>query len=302
MNIFSFTAYFDSEDSCRQHFKEERDKIGVECKKCGHMEHYWIKSRWSYECKSCRSRTSLRSGTVMQGSNLPFLTWYKAMFLLTATKKGFSSKEIQKQLGMKRYEPVWAMVHKLRKAMGDRDSQYTLEGMIEFDEGYFTVESTEIEKAKGKRGRGAAGKKNVAIMAESTQLENVQTGEKTSQCRYFKAKVLDTHNADEINETAKESFDEKSIVFTDDSTSYVDISDYVELHVSEKSDEQLTKETLRWVHITISNAKRNLLGNYHKIKGKYLQLYLNEFVYKLNRRYFGERLFDRLVIASITKI
>jgi hypothetical protein len=92
----------------------------------------------------------------------------------------------------------------------------------------------------------------------------------------------------------------KIIVLTDDSTSYVDISDYVELHVTEKSSEKLTKETLRWVHITISNAKRTLLGNYHKIKGKYLQLYLNEFVYKLNRRYFGDRLFDRLVIASIT--
>ena len=300
MNIFSFTAHFSSEDACREHFKEERDKIGIECNRCGHTEHYWIKSRWSYECKSCRSRTSLRSGTIMQGSNLPFLVWYKTIFLMTATKKGFSSKEIQKQLGLKRYEPVWAMVHKLRKAMGKRDARYSLEGMIEMDEGYFTVESSEIDKAKGKRGRGAAGKSNVAIMAESTQLEDIETGKKTSQCRYFKARVLGSHTADEINGTIKESFDETSIVLTDDSTSYVDISDYVELHISEKSSEELTKETLRWVHITISNAKRNLLGNYHKIKGKYLQLYLNEFIYKLNRRYFGERLFDRLVIAGIT--
>jgi len=137
-------------------------------------------------------------------------------------------------------------------------------------------------------------------MAESAQLEDVETGKKSSQCRYFKAKVLVSHNASEINDTVENAFDEKSIVLTDDSTSYVDISDYVELHLTEKSSEKLTKETLRWVHITISNAKRNLLGNYHKIKGKYLQLYLNEFVYKLNRRYFGERLFDRLVIANIT--
>src|SRR6056297_336876 len=300
MNLFSFTAHFDSEEACRNHFKEERDKIGVVCKRCGHTKHFWIKSRWSYECKSCRSRTSLRSGTIMQGSNLPFLVWYRTMFLLSATKKGFSSKEIQKQLGLKRYEPVWAMVHKLRKAMGNRDARYTLEGMIEMDEGYFTVESSEIEKSRGGRGRGAAGKSNVAVMAESTQLEDVESGKKSSQCRYFKAKVLDSHKASEINETIKESFDEKSIVLTDDSTSYVDISDYVELHVTEKSSEKLTKETLRWVHITISNAKRNLLGNYHKIKGKYLQLYLDEFVYKLNRRYFGDRLFERLVIANIT--
>ena len=300
MNIFSFTAHFDSEEACKIHFKAERDKIGVKCTECGHTEHYWIKSRWSYECKKCRHRTSLRSGTIMQSSNLTFLVWYKTMFLLSATKKGFSSKEIQKQLGLKRYEPVWAMVHKLRKAMGKRDSMYTLEDIIEMDEGYFTVESSEVEKAEGKRGRGAAGKNNVAIMAESVQLEDIETGKKSSQCRYFKAKVLQTHKSDEINELVEESLDEKSIVFTDDSTSYVDISKYVELHVVEKSSEELTKETLRWVHITISNAKRNLLGNYHKIKGKYLQLYLNEFVYKLNRRYFGEKLFDRLIIAGIT--
>lgn len=302
MNVFSFTAQFDNEVSCREHFKLERDKIGVNCRRCQHDQHYWIKSQWSYECKKCRSRTSLRSGTIMQNSNLSFLVWYKTMFLMSMTKKGFSSKEIQKQLGLKRYEPVWAMVHKLRKAMGNRDDRYTLEGMIEMDEGYFTVESSEFEKSKGLRGRGAAGKQNVAIMAESTPLEDINSKKNSRHCRYFKAKVLESHSKDEINSTVSNSIHEKSIVFTDKSTSYVDIADYVELHITEKSDKKTTEETLKWVHITISNAKRNLLGNYHKIKGKYLQLYLDEFCYKLNRRYFGEKLFDRLVIANITRL
>lgn len=139
-------------------------------------------------------------------------------------------------------------------------------------------------------------------MAESTPLEDIETGKKEKQVRFFKAKVLDGHDGEEINETIQESINNQSIVFTDKSTSYVDISDFVELHITEKSDKQTTKETLKWVHITISNAKRNLLGNYHKIKRKYLQLYLNEFIYKLNRRYFGEKLFDRLIIANITAL
>lgn len=74
------------------------------------------------------------------------MIWYKTIFLISATKKGFSAKEMQKQFGLKRYEPVWAMMHKLQKAMGKRDDQYTLEGMIEMDERYCTVESTEIEQ------------------------------------------------------------------------------------------------------------------------------------------------------------
>ena len=299
MNIFSFGVEFSSELDCRTHFKEERDKIGVVCK-CGNTTHYWIKSIWSYECKVCHSRISLRSGTIMQNSNLSFLIWYQTMFMMSATKKGFSSKEIQKQLGLKRYEPVWAMVNKLRKAMGNRDDRYTLEGMIEMDEGYFTVESSEVEQEKGIRGRGAVGKQNVAVMAESTPLEDMETGKKSRQVRYFKAKVLEDHKAEGINEMIKKSIEETSIVFTDKSTSYVDIADFVELHITEKSGKETTEETLKWVHIFISNAKRNFLGNYHKIKRKYLQLYLNEFVHKLNRRYFGDKIFDRLVIASIT--
>lgn len=271
MNIFRFTAEFDSEESCRNHFKEERDKIGVICRECSNTTHYWIKSQWSYECKSCRSRTSLRSGTVMQSSKLSFLIWYKTMFLLTTTKKGFSSKEIQRQLGLKRYEPVWAMVHKLRKAMGNRDDRYTLEGMIEMDEGYFTIEASENAHKTQKAGRGSKTKSNAMIMAESTILEDIETGKVERHCRYFKAKVLEDHKADGTDATFENAIDkEQTIIFTDKSTSYVNIADYVELHISEKSDETTTKETLKWVHITISNAKRNFVGTCHKIKKKYL--------------------------------
>lgn len=80
MNLFRFTANFESEKSCRLHFKEERDKIGVECK-CESKQHFWIKSRWSYDCKKCRSRILLRIGTIMQSSNLSFIVCTKLCFI-----------------------------------------------------------------------------------------------------------------------------------------------------------------------------------------------------------------------------
>ena len=104
-------------------------------------------------------------------------------------------------------------------------------------------------------------------------------------------KVLYDHKADTINDTVVECFEGRNIVFSGKSTSYVDIADYVDAHFTEKSDKQTTKSTLKWVHITISNAKRMMLGVLYKIKGKDLQLYLDEFCYKLNRRYFGDRVF-----------
>jgi hypothetical protein len=109
-------------------------------------------------------------------------------------------------------------------------------------------------------------------------------------------KVISDYSSESINQVVKDSFNEADIVFSDMVTSYVDIADYVEVHVTEKSSKETTTRTLKWVHIAISNAKRTLLRIYHKIKGKYLQFYLDEFCYKLNRRYFGGAMFDRLTV------
>ena len=72
----------------------------------------------------------------MESSKSSFMISYKTIFLMNITKKRFSSKEIQRQLGLKRYEPLRSMVPQLRKAMGQCDDRYTLEGMIEMNEGY----------------------------------------------------------------------------------------------------------------------------------------------------------------------
>ena len=93
------------------------------------------------------------------------------------------------------------------------------------------------------------------IMVKSTPLEDPKANTKDRQCRYFKAKVLTDYKSDGVNDTVKGFLDKQSIIFTDKSTSYVDIADFIELHISGKSDKQTTKETLKWVHITISNAK-----------------------------------------------
>lgn len=179
--------------------------------------------------------------------------------------------------------------------MGKRDEMYKLEDMVEFDEGYF--EKATPENTVLKRGKGSQKQSNVAVMAESTILEDIKTGKQSRYCRYFKMNVLDNHQADAINTSVLENINQASIVFSDRSKSYIDIADLVEVHISEKSSKQTTKTTLQWVHIAISNAKRTLLGIYHKIKGCYLQSYLNEFCYKLNRRYFGKYIFDRLTLA-----
>jgi hypothetical protein len=95
---------------------------------------------------------------------------------MTYSKKGISAKELQRQLGRKRYEPVWLMMHKIRTAMGKRDDRYKLDDMVEFDEGYFETETKDIDKQILKRGRGSQKQINLAVMPESTPLEDLETG------------------------------------------------------------------------------------------------------------------------------
>lgn len=219
------------------------------------------------------------------------------MAFMSSTKKGISALEMQRQLGHKRYRTIWVLMHKIRYGMGKRDEKYTLEGSVELDEGYFEI--TAPGTVRLKRGRGSQSKTNVAVMAESTPLEDIETGEKSSQFRYAKMKVLTSHKATDINDIAKNNIEKESLIITDKSTSYEDFSKMFDTHISFKSDKITTKTSLKWVHVAISNAKRNLLGVYHMISNEYLQNYLNEFCYRLNRRYFGENLFNRMVVAVV---
>jgi hypothetical protein len=141
MDLIKFSDLYPDEHSCKAKIKEIRDRNGVICSGCGGNKHYWKRDKEMYECISCGFRTSLKSGTVMHKSKLPFRYWLLAFQgstpltnrLVTATKKGFSSKEIQRQLGHKRYQPIWHMVHKIRACMGARDDGYTLCGTLELD-------------------------------------------------------------------------------------------------------------------------------------------------------------------------
>ena len=297
MNIIKFIEQFPDEASCKAHLRKVRESKGIKCKQCGCKKHYWLKAKDQWQCSACNFRTTLKSGTMFENSNLPLRKWYLAMAFMSFSKKGLSAMELQRQLEHARYRTVWSMMHRIRAAMGKRDNLYQLEGMIEFDEGYFATGTDEKERQNLKRGRGSQRKTNVAVMAESTPLEDLDTGKVEKHVRYFKMKALESHKATGVSDTIRKSLAEQCIVFSDKSTSYVDISDYVELHVSEISTKETTQINLPWVHIAISNAKRTFLGIYHKINGKYLQLYLDEFCYKLNRRYFGNRLFDRLAVA-----
>lgn len=301
MNLLNFVSQYPDEASCKSKWKEFRDNQGVECSKCGCTEHYWKQDKEQYECKKCKYRQSLRSNTVMHGSQLPFRYWFIAIHLLTSTKKSFSALELQRQLGHKYYDPIWGMLHKLRSIMGKRDENYTLSDIIELDEGFFSTEISEEEKEKPlKRGRGSQKKSKVLVMAESKPVEGGTTKKgKPRRVGFLKMMVINDLKSETITPLVKANIEETTVIDSDDSTSYTKLNEIVKEHHPKVIPKKDIGKMLPWVHIAISNAKRMLLDVFHDIKPEYLQNYLNEFCYKFNRRYFGESLFDRLMIASV---
>ena len=279
-----------------------RLKEGVKCKKCRHTAHYWKKNREQWECKKCHHRTTLKSGTVMENSRLPYQYWFISMHLLTSTKKSFSAKEIQRQLGHNRYEPIWAMLHKIRAVMGIRDSSYQLKGNVEVDEGFFeTVSITADKNAKQKRGRGSTKQTTVLVSAEYDNVEDEEVTKKystDSKLGFVKMKVIPSLKKIDINSTVEKQIIKGSTIKTDGSNSYNDIKKNYEHEPVIVPNKEKSK-ALPWVHIIISNAKRMLLDVHHRIDSDFLENYINEYVFKLNRRYF-DCIFKRVLIAAVS--
>jgi hypothetical protein len=312
MKIQDFFKKFPNELSCKVHFKSERDKQGVVCKKCEHQDHYWLSTREQYQCKKCKHRTPLRSGTLLHGTQLPYYYWYLAMMMLTSTKKSYSALELQRQLDHPYYEPIWYMLHKIRYAMGKRDDNYTLFNEVELDEGFFEIVPNKEDRAriaielkenngKYKRGKGSQKQATVLVMAESKTVEPSKKykHKPTKKVGYIKMQLLDDLCKETTNEKVEKTIDEQSSVTTDGANNYNDLKENLANHqavvIEIKSE---TSKILPWVHIAISNAKRLLLDIHHSIGNDYLQSYLNEFCYKFNRRYF-DSVFDRVLIAAV---
>ncbi len=199
MTILEFVSEFPEEQSCKEHFKAKREKEGVCCKSCKSNALYWLQGEWQWQCKHCSFRTTLRSGSMMENSNLPFRTWYLAIAFMSYSKKGISAHEMRRQFNNLRYATFWSLMHRIRNSMGHRDAMYSLEGMVEFDEGYF--EKTTPAGIKLKRGKGSVKQQNVAVMAESIPLESLETGKKNKAVRYFKMQVLNSHKKEAVNQT-----------------------------------------------------------------------------------------------------
>lgn len=312
MNFVEMSKTASDEELSKAYFKSYWDKVGVVCKKCGSRDHYWKRDKEQYECKKCRFRTTLRSGTVLEASKLSYGTWLYVFWRMSTSTKPVSALQMQKELGRKRYYPIWAMMHKIRAVMGLREKGYKLDETVELDDAMVTVvkehgspgrkvkdEDRDGPDKKNKRGRGSE-KKGVVLVLSKVEESRPGTGKTGSAFRFVKMKQIADMSSKSVIPELLEALEKNTHIKSDGMSTYEKLDEKLGIrkHTYMKVDPEKADKLLPWVHTMISNLKRNLLGIYHSVGKKYLQNYLDEFCYKVNRRYFRMELMDRLMICA----
>jgi len=266
--LFEFIQWFPNEEACETYLYKSRWPDGFICPICGDREFYHDKKRKVFRCKNNNHQTSLTAGTIMHRSRQPILSWFLAAYLLTSETPGMSAIQLQRQLGIKRYETVFNLMHKLRASMVNPDRE-KIGNVVEIDDTY--VGGTETG---GKRGRGTD--KAVVIVAVERQ-PNGHAGR-------IRLRKLKNMTEGEVLSFLKDNIRQGTLVITDSFPSYQNITrnGYQHRQVIGSG----TSKTLPLAHLAISNLKTWLKGIFHGVSKKHLQAYLNEFVFRFNRRFY----------------
>ena len=205
MSILEFQERFHSEEECHEHLYNMRWSDGFVCPKCGVMdEPFKIASRNLYQCKHCRHQASVTAGTVMEKTRLPLLKWFWAMFMMSTDKRGCSAMQISKELDLC-YSSAWFVCHRIRSAMGERDTEYVLSGHIEADDAFFGAPTS-----NGKRGRGTD---------KSVVLVGLSLSEK-GKPEFVKMQVVPNVKGETIAEFATKNIEQGSTISSDGYVSY----------------------------------------------------------------------------------
>lgn len=132
-NLMDFYKRFANEDACIDYLEEKQWHGQPVCPHCGSITVYKCKSRRIFKCSDCTKQFSARIGTIFEESRLPLQKWFLAIWLLTSHKKGVSSIQIAKHLGITQ-KSAWHMLHRIRHAVNSGSFDKPMDGTVEIDE------------------------------------------------------------------------------------------------------------------------------------------------------------------------
>jgi transposase-like protein/ribosomal protein L37AE/L43A len=269
LTILEFQQRFGTEEACREYLFASRWPDGFICPACGGRDAGAQTRRHLWVCTACGRQTSITAGTVMHKTRLPLRTWFWAAYLVSTFQPGISAKQLQRQLGVGCHETAWAMLHKLRGAMvaPERD---LLKGEVEIDEFFL---GGHVVGLKGGRQHGKKALVGIAIEVR---------GQGSGRLRLL---VLENSQAKTLEAFTEATTAPGSVVHTDGLFSYGGLPKLGYDHRPRKvASVKPGEELLPRVHRAVSNLKAWMHGTHRGVSDAHLQVYLDEYVFRHNRR------------------
>src|SRR6201981_3584655 len=270
-SLIEFQRRFATESECAEYLFERRWPQGFVCPGCGDGRAWLLRTKaHTYECAACGRQTSVTAGTIMHASKLPLTTWFWAAFLMATHSNGISALQLQSHLGLGSYRTAWMLCAKLRRAMVNPNGE-PLSGGVEADETIIPFR-TKNDPIVGPAGRSGVGKMLVAGAVEADG----------GPPRRARLRVTAGVGKAETHAFVLGAVPPNPRLVTGDWPSYSDIPDIK--HKAITVGPMAAPIVLPWIHRLFSNLKRWGLGVYHGLRRTNLQHYLDEFVFRFNRR------------------
>ena len=264
-----FQDRFATETACLDYLAASRWPEGFVCPGCGGHRAWVLERRHLWECGDCSLQTSVTAGTVMHRTRTPLRTWFWAAYLVSTHHPGISAKQLQRQLGLSRYETAWLILQKLRRAMVAPERSL-LTGEVEIDE--FWLGGYE----EGLKGSRQHGKK--ALVGAAVEVRGAGSGR-------LRLQVLPNSRAKTLEAFTTATTARRAIVHTDGLNSYAGLTKHGYRHRPRKQTGAAPgDELLPRVHRAISNLKAWMHGTHRGVSKEHLPVYLDEFVFRHNRR------------------
>jgi transposase-like protein len=278
--LVDLLTYFENEQICRDYLEVIRWEGILECpyKDCagGHISKF--KDGKRYKCPTCQRTYSVKVGTIFEDSKIPLRKWYAGIYLITSHKKGISSCQLARDLGVTQ-KTAWYMNHRVRHSLGWELPDAKLKGVIEADETF--IGGLEANKHKSKKTEGTQGR---SVVTKTPVVGVIERGGE------LRAKTVPDTTGSSLRKFVYENVERGSRLHTDEWWGYRGLEKIFGHSVIKHNENQYVNgdchtNTMEgfW-----SLLKRGVVGIYHSMSNKHLQKYVDEFVFRYNTRKLNE--------------
>ncbi|MDX2264001.1 MAG: IS1595 family transposase [Hyphomicrobiales bacterium] len=272
-SLLELLEVFPDEQTCIDHLRAIRWRDGEFCPYCASNLIYHFSDRKTHKCGNCKARFSIKVGTIFHDTKLPLRKWFIAIWLITTHPKGIASVVLAKDLKITQ-KTAWFVLHRLRHAARTKSFNMLLDGTVETDETY--VGGKEKNKHANKRRPGSQGGSGKAIVLGMIQRE----GE-------LRAQVVTDMRARTVQKVIRENVSKGATIMTDEHLAFSGLNDnYYHHRVNHSAGEYVRHFILHTntIESVWALLKRQIIGIHHWVSPKHLPKYVDEMVWRLNRR------------------